>query len=131
MGYHRYVVPLFWEYLFFWWCEGGGGDGREEGGVIILPPGTPYSKVCLDPCSSYFFTNIPYCFIYFKIKIWSFKKSLNILVYKRYAYASLGFKVILYSIYEVLVHTSYSSMLKFMIYYLWLSIQIFLYHYMF
>ena len=47
---------FLWKYLFLG-GEGGGGGG---GGWIILPPGTLYSNVCLDPCGSYFLTNIPY-----------------------------------------------------------------------
>ena len=42
--------------------------------------------------------------------------SLKMLVYNRYTYAFLSFKVIIYSIYEVLVHTSSYSMLKSMIF---------------
>ena len=45
-----------------------------------------------------------------------FLESMNILVYNRYSYASLGFKVIISSIYEVLVHKISSSMLKSMIF---------------
>ena len=42
--------------------------------------------------------------------------SLNMLVYNIYTYVSLSFKVIISSIYEVLVHTSSYSMLKSMIF---------------
>ena len=42
--------------------------------------------------------------------------SLKILVYNRYTYVSVGFKVIISPIYEVLLHTSSYSMLKSMIF---------------
>ena len=42
--------------------------------------------------------------------------SLKMLVYNRYTYASLSFKVIISYIYEVLVHTSSYSMMKSMIF---------------
>ena len=42
--------------------------------------------------------------------------SLKMLVYNRYTYASLSFKVIISYIYEVLVHTSSYSILKSMIF---------------
>ena len=41
---------------------------------------------------------------------------MKMLVYNRYTYAFLGFKVIILSIYEVLVRTSSYSMLKSMIF---------------
>ena len=41
---------------------------------------------------------------------------MKMLVYNRYTYAFLGFKVIISSIYEVLVRTSSYSMLKSMIF---------------
>ena len=43
--------------------------------------------------------------------------SLKMLVYNRYTYGYLGFKVIISSIYEVLVHTSSYGMLQYMIFF--------------
>ena len=51
--------------------------------------------------------------IFFCLKIkYGVYFNLKMLVYNRYTYVSLGFKFIIYYIYEFPVHTSYSSMLK-------------------
>ena len=41
---------------------------------------------------------------------------MKMLVYNRYTYASLSFKVVISYIYDVLVHTSSKSMFKYMIF---------------
>ena len=59
---------------------------------------------------------IPHIILFTSILKYGVLKILKMLVYNIYIYISLGFKVIISSIYEVLVHAPSSSMLRSMIF---------------
>ena len=63
-----------------------------------------------------FFSPMPYIILLPSKLKYRVLKTLKMLVYNIYTYASIGFKVIISSIYEVLLHTSSSSMFKSMIF---------------
>ena len=86
-------------------CDWEEGWGRQS--YCYLGP--CIQKVVWIPAVPFSFDNTPYYCIYFKIKIWC-------LVYNKYIYASLGFMIIISSICGVLVLTSYSLMLRSMIF---------------